>query len=82
MVVPNLRVSVANDGVVSPGGERDAAAAPKIMCETVDQLTVDVGVDGLSSYGDDDVVFASVLERIVHDVELRDARHAAHLLRD
>ena len=61
--------------------EIDASATPEIVRQTVD-LAIDVGVDGLSSYGDDDVVFASVLERIVHNVELRDARHAAHLLRD
>ena len=80
MIVPNLRISVANDGVMSPGGESYASAATETVSKPVDQVAVDVGVDGLSSYGDNDVVFASVLERIVFDVELRDARHAAHLL--
>ena len=82
MVVPNFRVSVANDGVTSPGGESDASAPAETVSQPVDQLAVDVSVDGLSSHGDDDVVFAVVFERIVHDVELRNARHAVHLLRD
>ena len=40
----------------------------EVVGETIDDLAVDIGVDGVSTHVDDDVLLPTILKRIIRNV--------------
>lgn len=59
-------------GVVVLCGQGDVVVCLEVIGEVVDELVVDVGMDGVVVDGDYDVVFLIIFEGVVGDVEFCD----------